>query len=94
MISPNSFVTTIRQVSEPCILNLSKFVNMPGKCTRGNKCRFRHVDEFSYQQDQKDKFITIKKVPNLVTYPKNWNEYHQSSTDVSQHRRELSQSRR
>ena len=73
---------------------------MPGKSTRGNKCRFRHVDEFSYQQDQKDKFITIKKVPNLVTYPKGWNEYHQSSTDVSpsgarsKPRRELSQSRR
>ena len=58
------------------------------------------MDEFSYKQEQKDKFQTIKKVPNLVTYPKGWNEYHQSSTDASpsgprsQHRRELSQSRR
>ena len=41
------------------------------------------MDEFSYKQEQKDKFITIKKVPNLVTYPKGWDAHHQSSTAVS-----------
>ena len=41
------------------------------------------MDEFSYQQEQKDKFMTIKKVPNLVTYPKGWDVYHQASTAVS-----------
>ena len=41
------------------------------------------MDEFSYQQEQKDKFMTIKKVPNMVTYPKGWDVYHQASTAVS-----------
>ena len=41
------------------------------------------MDEFSFKQEQKDKFQTIKKVPNLVTYPKGWDAHHQSSTAVS-----------